>query len=76
MGRMAKNASIRDLNATLKEMADSIDVKNDVVLEIAEERKALIDKLIAQSENLARANEEALAIEATVNKRLYASEDE
>ncbi|WP_428410170.1 hypothetical protein [Hyphococcus sp.] len=76
MGRMAKNASIRDLNAALKEMADSIDVKNDVVLEIAEERKALIDKLIAQSENLARANEEALAIEATVNKKLYASDDE
>jgi hypothetical protein len=76
MGRMAKNASIRDLNATLKEMADSIDVKNDVVLEIAEERKALIDRLIEQSENLARANEEALAIEATVNKKLYASEDE
>jgi hypothetical protein len=73
---MAKNASIRDLNATLKEMADSIDVKNDVVLEIAEERKALIDRLIEQSENLARANEEALAIEATVNKKLYASEDE
>ncbi|WP_425409661.1 hypothetical protein [Hyphococcus sp.] len=76
MGRMAKNASIRDLNAALKEMADSIDVKNDVVLEIAEERKALIDKLIAQSENLARANEEALAVEATVNKKLYAPEDE
>lgn len=76
MGRMAKNASIRDLNATLKEMADSIDVKNDVVLEIAEERKALIDKLIEQSENLARANEEALAIEATVNKKLYAPGDE
>ena len=75
MGRMAKNASIKDLNAALKEMADSIDVKNDVVLEIAEERKALIDKLIAQSENLARANEEALAIEATVNKRLYAEDD-
>ncbi len=56
-------------------MADSIDVKNDVVLEIAEERKALIDKLIEQSENLARANEDALAIEATVNKKLY-TEDE
>lgn len=76
MGRMAKNASIRDLNAALKEMADAIDVKNDVVLEIAEERKALIDKLIEQSENLARANEEALAVEASVNKKLYASEDE
>ena len=75
MGRMAKNASIRDLNAALKEMADSIDVKNDVVLEIAEERKALIDKLIEQSENLARANEEALAIEATVNKKLYTEEE-
>ena len=75
MGRMAKNASIRDLNATLKEMADSIDVKNDVVLEIAEERKALIDKLIEQSENLARANEDALAIEATVNKKLYAEDE-
>ncbi len=76
MGRMAKNASIKDLNAALKEMADAIDVKNDVVLEIAEERKALIDKLIAQSENLARANEEALAIEATVNKKLYAEDSE
>lgn len=76
MGRMAKNASIKDLNSALKEMADAIDVKNDVVLEIAEERKALIDKLIAQSENLARANEEALAIEATVNKKLYTSDDE
>ena len=75
MGRMAKNASIRDLNATLKEMADSIDVKNDVVLEIAEERKALIDKLIEQSENLARANDDALAIEATVNKKLYAEDE-
>ncbi len=75
MGRMAKNASIRDLNATLKEMADSIDVKNDVVLEIAEERKALIDKLMEQSENLARANEDALAIEATVNKKLYAEDE-
>lgn len=76
MGRMAKNASIKDLNAALKEMADAIDVKNDVVLEIAEERKALIDKLITQSENLARANEEALAIEATVNKKLYAEDSE
>ncbi len=76
MGRMAKNASIKDLNAALKEMADAIDVKNDVVLEIAEERKALIDRLIAQSENLARANEDALAIEATVNKKLYAPDDE
>ncbi|MCI5046972.1 MAG: hypothetical protein MRY59_05685 [Aquisalinus sp.] len=76
MGRMAKNASINDLNAALQDMANSIDVKNDVVLEIAEERKALIDKLIAQSENLSRANEEALAIEATVNKKLYASEAE
>lgn len=75
MGRMAKNASIKDLNSALKEMADAIDVKNDVVLEIAEERKALIDKLIDQSENLARANEEALAIEATVNKKLYADDD-
>jgi hypothetical protein len=75
MGRMAKNASIRDLNAALKEMADAIDLKNDVVLEIAEERKALIDKLIEQSENLARANEEALAIEATVNKKLYAEDE-
>ena len=76
MGRMAKNASIKDLNSALKEMADAIDVKNDVVLEIAEERKALIDRLIEQSENLARANEEALAIEATVNKNLYAADDE
>ena len=76
MGRIAKNASINDLNAALQDMANSIDVKNDVVLEIAEERKALIDKLIAQSENLSRANEEALAIEATVNKKLYASEAE
>ena len=76
MGRMAKNASIKDLNAALKEMADAIDVKNDVVLEIAEERKALIDKLIEQSQNLARANEEALAIEATVNKKLYAEDNE
>ena len=75
MGRMAKNASIKELNSALKDMADAIDVKNDVVLEIAEERKALIDKLIEQSENLGRANEEALAIEATVNKKLYASED-
>ena len=72
---MAKNASIKDLNSALKEMADAIDVKNDVVLEIAEERKALIDKLIEQSENLGRANEEALAIEATVNKKLYAAEE-
>ncbi|GJL94283.1 MAG: hypothetical protein DHS20C05_06880 [Hyphococcus sp.] len=76
MGRMAKNASIKDLNSALKEMADAIDVKNDVVLEIAEERKALIDRLIEQSENLARANEDALAIEATVNKKLYAPENE
>jgi hypothetical protein len=74
MGRMAKNASIKSLNAALKEMADAIDVKNDVVLEIAEERKALIDKLIEQSENLARANEEALAIEAKVNTKLHAPE--
>jgi hypothetical protein len=75
MGRMAKNASIKDLNAALKQMADAIDVKNDVVLEIAEERKALIDRLIEQSENLARANEDALAIEATVNKKLYADDE-
>ncbi len=75
MGRMAKNASIKDLNAALKEMADAIDIKNDVVLEIAEERKMLIDKLIEQSENLGRANEAALAIEATVNKKLYAADD-
>jgi len=76
MGRMAKNASIKDLSAALKDMADSIDLKNEVVLEIAEERKALIDKLIEQSDNLARANEEALAIEASVNKKLYAADDE
>jgi len=76
MGRMAKNASIKDLSAALKDMADSIDLKNEVVLEIAEERKALIDKLIDQSANLARANEEALAIEASVNKKLYAPEGE
>jgi len=76
MGRMAKNASIKDLNAALKEMVSAIDMKNEVVLEIAEERKTLIDKLIDQSNELSRANEEALAIEATVNKQLYASEPE
>lgn len=76
MGRMAKNASIKDLNSALKEMTEAIDAKNDVVLEIAEERKELIDRLIDQSENLARANEDALAIEATVNKRLYASDED
>ena len=75
MGRMAKNASIKDLNSALKEMVDAIDLKNEVVLEIAEERKSLIDKLIDQTEDLSRANEEALAIEATVNKQLYASDD-
>ena len=61
MGRMAKNAAIGDLNSALREMADAIDVKNDVVLEIAEERKDLIEKLIEQSKNLGRANEEAMA---------------
>jgi len=75
MGRMAKNASITDLNAALKEMTDAIDSKNDVVLEIAEDRKKLIDRLIEQFADLARANEDALAIEATVNKRLYAEDE-
>ena len=74
MGRMAKNASINDMGNVLKEMTDAMDEKNDVVLEIAEERKELIDRLIMQSQELSRANEEALGIEAEVNRRLYTEE--
>lgn len=75
MARMAKNEGIRNVADVLKEMTSAMDDRNDVVLQIAEDRKALIDRLIDQTRELGRTNEEALAIESTVNKKLYGSND-
>ncbi len=71
MARMAKNEGIRNVADVLKEMTSAMDERNDVVLQIAEERKQLIERLITQSQELGRTNEAALGIESTVNKRLY-----
>lgn len=75
MARMAKNEGIRNVADVLKEMTSAMDDRNDVVLQIAEDRKALIDRLIGQTKELGRTNEAALAIESTVNKKLYGSND-
>ncbi len=71
MSRMAKNEGLRSVGHILKEMTGAMDERNDMVLEIAEERKGLIDRLIEQSEELARTNKDALAIESRINKDVY-----
>lgn len=71
MSRMAKNEGIRSVGDTIKEITSAMEDRNDAVLQIAEERKTLIDRLISQTQALGRTNEDALGIEATINKRLY-----
>lgn len=74
MGRLAKNQNIKDVTDVLHEMTAALDNKNDVVLEIAEQRRELIDRLLNQAKDLSEANESALAIDAEVNRRLYTEE--
>ncbi len=69
--RVAKNEGIRNVADILKEMTDAMDEKNDIVLEVATQRKELIERLINQTRELGRTNEEALAIESEVNRKLY-----
>jgi hypothetical protein len=71
MSRMAKNESLKSIGDVLKEMTDSMDERNDIVLQVAEEQHRLVERLVEQNERLNRANEDALAIESEVNKRLY-----
>lgn len=71
MSRMAKNEGIKNMADVMKELTGAMDDKNDVVLQLAEDRKGLIDRLIKQSEELGKTNEAALAIESTINKQVY-----
>ncbi len=69
--KMAGNSSITGFTDTLREIRESMQDRNDLDMQIATERKSLIDNMIAETDRLAKANESALSIEATVNKELY-----
>lgn len=71
MGRIAGNENIKEVGKILEEMTSGIDDKNDLILKISAERVALIDKLVAQTKELDRANKDALGIEGAVNEKLY-----
>lgn len=71
MARMAKNESIKSIGDVLKEMTDSMEERNDIVLKVAEEQHELVNRLVQQNERLNKANESALAIESEVNRKLY-----
>lgn len=71
--KMAGNSNITDFTDTLREIRESMQDRNDLDMQIATERKNLIDNMIAETDRLAKANESALSIEATVNKELYGS---
>ncbi len=75
MSRMAKNEGLRGVADVLKEMTDAMDDRNDVVLELAKDRKGLIDRLIDQSKELARVNQDALGIESEINREVYLKKD-
>jgi hypothetical protein len=71
MSRMATNEGIRSMGDVVSEMVTMMSDRNDVVLQTAEERKKLIESLIEQNDRLGKTNEQALAIEGLVNKKLY-----
>lgn len=71
MARMARNDSIKTIGDVLKEMSESMEERNDIVLQVAEEQHRLVDRLVKNSEQLNKANDTALAIESEVNRRLY-----
>jgi len=76
MSRMATNQGIRSMGDVVSEMVSMMSERNDVVLQTAEQRKALIDNLIEQNDRLSKTNEQALSIEGVVNQKLYSSEQD
>ena len=76
MARMARNENVKSMGDIVKSMKESMEERNDIVLQIAGERKELIDRLIDQTEKLGKTNEAALAIESEVNRKLFGTPED
>jgi hypothetical protein len=72
--KMAGNTSISNFTETLREVREAMSDRNDVEIQIATQRKEFIENMIAETERLSKVNQDALSIEATVNKELFGKE--
>lgn len=72
MGHQAKNEGIKTMGDAIREMAATMGEGNDLMLDIADNRKTLIDKLIKSTQDLGQANEQSLAVDGEINRRIIA----
>ncbi len=69
--KMAGNTSIANFTDTLREVREAMSDRNDVEINIAKQRKDLIDNLISETDRLSHVNQDALSIESRVNAELF-----
>lgn len=74
--KISGNDSLGTFTEVLKDVREAMRDRTDLDIEIARQRKGLIDGMIEETEKLARINREAQSIEGAVNKELYGRKPE
>ncbi len=69
--KISGNDSLGTFTDVLKDVREAMRDRTDLDIEIARQRKGLIDGMIEETEKLARINQEAQSIEGAVNQELY-----
>ena len=73
--KISGNDSLASFTDVLKEVREAMRDRTDLDVQIAKQRKDLIDGMIQETEKLAEINREAQSIEGAVNRELYGKDD-